>query len=117
MQHRGLRNLQEVQSSLHIKLTWNLIQGKSTWSQFFLAKYVGQKHITTVDTRKGSKFWKLLMSNLAVVLRNSKWRVREGKLSFWRDKWLSDGPIIEQQEVSELPDLLLADCKTENDGM
>lgn len=42
----GLRNLLEVQNSLQMKLAWNLLQGTSQGSNFFLNKYIGEKHIT-----------------------------------------------------------------------
>ncbi|XP_042980144.1 uncharacterized protein LOC122310314 [Carya illinoinensis] len=110
----GLRKLQEVHTSLHMKLVWNLLHGTSMWSKFFLAKYVRQKHISIVDPLKGSKFWKTLLQNLPEVQKYSKWQVRDGQLSFWHDKWLSDGPLSNAHAVRELPGLSLTDCKTEN---
>ncbi|KAG2719727.1 hypothetical protein I3760_02G003400 [Carya illinoinensis] len=110
----GLRKLYEVQASLHMKLVWNLLQGNYIWLKFFLAKYVCQKHISIVDPLKGSKFWKMLLHNLPAVQKYSKWNVREGKLSFWHDKWLSDGPLTDHHEVRESSTLSLAECKTEN---
>lgn len=52
----GLRRLQDVQTSLHMKLAWNLLQGNSLWARFFLAKYVGLAHISIVDPQKGTSF-------------------------------------------------------------
>ncbi|XP_042962535.1 uncharacterized protein LOC122296805 [Carya illinoinensis] len=84
------------------------------WSKFFLAKYVRQKHISIVDPLKGSKFWKMLLHNLPEVQKYSKWNVRDGKLSFWHDKWFSAGPLSNAHEVRELSGLSLTDCQTEN---
>lgn len=90
-----------------MKLTWNLLQGKSTWAQFFLAKYVGNQHISMVHPMKGSKFWKMLLFHLPSVAHFSKWKVREGNVSFWKDKWLTDAPVIAHHPISEVPEILL----------
>ena len=37
----GLHNLEDMQKALHMRLAWNLIQGKSLWANFFKGKYVG----------------------------------------------------------------------------
>lgn len=45
------------------------------------------------------------------VFRLSKWLVKEGKLSFWRDRWLNEGPLMQLLPISERPNLLIKDCK------
>ncbi|KAF5450402.1 hypothetical protein F2P56_030760 [Juglans regia] len=108
----GICSLQDVQSSLHMKIAWNLLQGTSLWSQFFLAKYIGDRHISMVDPKKGSIFWKMILKNIPLVQANSKWKVREGKLFFWHDNWDDDGPLCANTTISDKPNLKLEDCKT-----
>ncbi|XP_042946137.1 uncharacterized protein LOC122279516 [Carya illinoinensis] len=110
----GLRNLLEAQRSLHMKFVWNLFQGKSVWSKFLVAKYVGNNHISCVDSSKGSKSWKMLLDNMAAVKKFSKWRVKECNISFWQDRWLNDGPLSEQHEVWDFSNLSIAECKLGN---
>mgnify|MGYP007088645342 CR=1 FL=1 len=80
-----LRNLFEVQFSLDMKLAWNLLQESSLWSNFFIGKYVGVKHISEVVLNKGTTFWKMLFKCIPLVIDNSRWKIRDGKISFWKD--------------------------------
>lgn len=47
----GLRDLEEVQKSLHMKFAWKILKDvencaqKSLWAQFLRGKYVKEKHI------------------------------------------------------------------------
>lgn len=52
----GIRNLYEVQQSLHMKLAWSLISQSSLWANFFSKKYVAGVHITEIDATKGTNF-------------------------------------------------------------
>ncbi|XP_042983328.1 uncharacterized protein LOC122312726 [Carya illinoinensis] len=107
----GLRNLQDVQSSLHMKLAWNLLQGTSLWSKFFHTKYIGDRHISMVDHKKGSLFWKMILNSISLVQANSKWKVREGNVLFWHDHWADDAPLCDNILISDMPNLKLEDCK------
>lgn len=55
-----------------------------------------------------------VLNNMAAEQKFSKWRVKEGNISFWQDKWLHDGPLSEQHEVRDLSNLSIAGCKLEN---
>ncbi|KAG2689159.1 hypothetical protein I3760_09G127200 [Carya illinoinensis] len=90
----GLRKLKEVQDSLFMKLAWNLLTGDSLWANFFKQKYVKNQHVTLVDQRKGTLFWKHIVGMVPKVLGNSWWRVRNGDVSFWRDPWLKSGALL-----------------------
>lgn len=48
----GLRNLEDMQVSLHLKLAWNLLQASSLWVKFLISKYIGVKHISLVSSNK-----------------------------------------------------------------
>lgn len=49
-----------------------------------------------------------------MVLQNSRWLVKDGNVSFWRDKWLESGPICAQQSIVNHPNLLVKHCMVNN---
>lgn len=98
--------------SLHMKLAWNLLPGSFLWVTFFLSKYDGDQHISLVASHKGSKFWKMLLKSVPLVHANSKWQIKDGKVSFWHDCWFGCEPLCNQQHVADLPTLKLEDCKS-----
>lgn len=53
----------------------------------------------------------MLMKVFSAVLNSSKWRMQDENLSFWYEKWLMDGPLFQNQENREFPNLMLANCK------
>lgn len=72
-------------------------------------------HISLVDSSKGSRFCKMLTKSLPiVVVEKSIWRVKEGNLSFWRDKWMESGPICNDLLKSESPLLKINDYMIKN---
>ncbi|XP_042950383.1 uncharacterized protein LOC122282502 [Carya illinoinensis] len=110
----GLRDFDEVQLSLHMKFAWKIMTGTDLWSQFFRAKYVGDNHISLMDPKKGSRFWKMVVKCIPAVLENSKWKVREGNISFWWDNWLNEGPLANSYPVIDESSMRLADVRIEN---
>jgi hypothetical protein len=92
----GIRNIMDVYSSLQSKFAWKFLSEDTLWSRFFKAKYVKNQHISLVDSSKGSRFWKMLINSIPLVIDKSFWRVKEGNLSFWRDKWMESGPICQK---------------------
>ncbi|XP_042965908.1 uncharacterized protein LOC122299590 [Carya illinoinensis] len=96
----GLRKFEEVQSSLFMKLAWNLLSSDSLWANFFRKKYCKGEHVTLVDNTKGSPLWRCIMTMVPNILNNAWWRVREGQVSFWRDPWLKTGPLVESCEMT-----------------
>ncbi|KAG2724091.1 hypothetical protein I3760_01G001500 [Carya illinoinensis] len=48
------------------------------------------------------------------MLENSKWRVRDGNISFWWDNWLNEGPLANSYPVNDMPKMMLADVRVEN---
>ncbi|KAG2665639.1 hypothetical protein I3760_15G017400 [Carya illinoinensis] len=107
----GLKNLIEVQSSLHMKLAWNLLHESSLWSTFFIGKYVGDKNIFEVALNKDSNFWRMFLKCIPLAMENSRWKIRDGKTSFWKDNWSGNEPLVSHQQITELPNLLLEECK------
>ena len=110
----GLRNLDDMQKALHMRFAWNLIQGKSLWARFFKEKYVGSSPWSLLDTKKGTRFWKMIVKSIPNILNNSKWRIRDGNILFWYDKWREDGPLIDDFHIVGNPLLQIKDCKMSN---
>ncbi|KAG2696272.1 hypothetical protein I3760_07G050900 [Carya illinoinensis] len=110
----GLRKLEEVQESLFMKLAWNVLTGDSLWANFFKHKYVKNQHVTLVDQRKGTLFWKQIVGMFPKVLVNSWWRVRDGDVSFWRDPWLKSGALVNSCDISNFPLLKVRECRLQN---
>ncbi|XP_042964656.1 uncharacterized protein LOC122298876 [Carya illinoinensis] len=110
----GLRKLEEVQESLFMKLAWNVLTGDSLWANFFKHKYVKNQHVTLVDQRKGTLFWKQIVGMFPKVLGNSWWRVRDGDVSFWRDPWLKSGALANSCDISNFPLLKVRECRFQN---
>ncbi|XP_040987687.1 uncharacterized protein LOC121235407 [Juglans microcarpa x Juglans regia] len=67
------------------------------------------------DPKKGSQFWKMVVKCIPAVLENSKWRVQDGNISIWWDHWLNEGPHANSFTAVDMPKLVLADLKIEND--
>lgn len=79
--------------------------------QFFLAKYVKNNHISLIKPGSGSRFWKMVLSYVLDILKNSRWRIKNGDISFWRDPWLENGPLCDS---SDCPTLRVNDCKLDD---
>ncbi|KAG2685838.1 hypothetical protein I3760_10G144400 [Carya illinoinensis] len=111
----GVRDLEEVQNSLHMKFAWKIITENSLWAQFFRGKYVKGIHLSLLDKTKGTRFWKMIMKQIPHVLERARWKVRDGQISFWFDAWTGTGPLVDSLQLTELPGLKLHDCKLGNE--
>ncbi|KAF8413601.1 hypothetical protein HHK36_001593 [Tetracentron sinense] len=109
----NLRNSLEVQRALHMKFVWHLMSGDSLWNKFFQAKYVKKGHVALASDNS-SRFWKSVMGVLPEVLENVRLMVKEGKGSFWYDRWLSSGPLSLHPNVDITPSLCIKDLWVEN---
>lgn len=98
----GIMKLGEVQRSLFHKFGWPLLTQNSLWSNFFRAKYVKNKQLSLCLGRiLGSSFWHKVVEGIPFILENSKWKVNEGDLSFWYDKFLDEGPLYDLEHQIE----------------
>jgi hypothetical protein len=109
-----IRNIMDVYSSLQSKFSWKFLSEDTLWSRFFKAKYVKNQHISLVDSSKGSRFWKVLINSVPLVIDKSVWHVKDGNLYFWRDKWMDSGPICQKVQISNLLLLKIKDCMVEH---
>lgn len=73
------------------------------------AKYVKADHISLSPSNKGSRFWKMLLSCIPSIYEHSKWKPKEGDISFWFDKWLGEEALVDSVTVS-MPRLKLKNC-------
>ncbi|KAF5443041.1 hypothetical protein F2P56_035636 [Juglans regia] len=106
--------LSHIVVSLFMKFAWKLLTQNSIWVNFFKAKYVKYRQISLIEASKGYLFWKQIVAVLPKVLSNAVWKVRDGRVSFWRDNWLSSGAIIDSCEISDLPLLTIRECRIYN---
>ena len=65
----------DMQKALHLKLAWKLMHEDSLWTNFFRSKYVGNKPLMLLDSKKGTCFWRMIVRNIPTVLSNSKWKI------------------------------------------
>lgn len=49
-----------------------------------------------------------------LCVKNSRWRVKNGDISFWRDPWLENGPLCDSYQVSDSPTVRVKDCKLDD---
>lgn len=70
---------------------------------------MGVKHLPTLPTTIGSRFWKRITSVLPIVLKNSRILIKSGGCNFWFDNWLGDGAISDSHKVKGSENLVVAD--------
>ncbi|KAG2684189.1 hypothetical protein I3760_10G065300 [Carya illinoinensis] len=77
---------------------------------FYIGKYVRGKHLSLVDSNKGTRFWKVIVKSVPDILNNSQWLVKDGNVSFWYDTWDDDGPLHDHYQVIDKPLLKIKKC-------
>lgn len=96
----GIRDFVEIQNSLYVKFAWQLLTQNFLWARFFGAKYVKHViHFVNEVSSPCSIFWKKIASQLHVLVQHTKWKIREGNVSFWFNKFLKRGPLFDSVEV------------------
>ncbi|XP_042983381.1 uncharacterized protein LOC122312796 [Carya illinoinensis] len=87
-------------------LVAKLLTEDSLWANFFRAKYVKNKQMCLwLGRRSGSNFWRKVVEGIPFIIGNSKWKVHEGDLSFWYDKFLDEGMLCDLIQQVEYPDI------------
>ncbi|KAF5467850.1 hypothetical protein F2P56_012062 [Juglans regia] len=88
----GLRDFNEMQSSMHKKLVWRLLTLDNLWTQFFRAKYAKEGGLVMAASRaNGSQFWKALMQVFPAVYDHTKALVKD----FWVGNAWDENALIE----------------------
>lgn len=93
----GVRDIWEVQKAFFIEFARRLLSVDNLWTKFFLAKYVQNRHICSINQPPvRSRFWKAILKVLPKVYENCYVTIWDGKFSFWFDKWLWSSPLVER---------------------
>lgn len=78
---------------------------------FFKAKYFKSGHMASIISNPvGSRFWKTILKVFSEVFENVYVKVKEGKASFWFDKWLSSGLLAKTSSTIQHLELKIQDC-------
>lgn len=56
----------------------------------------------------------MIISCKPEILKNSKWHIKEGNISFWRDSWLDDGRLCDSLPIMNFPNIRAKDLILEN---
>ncbi|KAG2668049.1 hypothetical protein I3760_15G142300 [Carya illinoinensis] len=98
----GIRDFNEMQRGMHMKLVWRLITMDNLWAWFFRAKYVRDGNLVLAASKEiGSRLWKAMMQVFPEVHENTRVRIKEGNVPFWHVKWLSSGPLsVQVQDIA-----------------
>ncbi|XP_042964784.1 uncharacterized protein LOC122299013 [Carya illinoinensis] len=110
----GLRNLEDIKKSLHMKFSWKLLTEDNLWSWFFKSKYVKNSHISLLNPSVGTSFWRMVIRCIPEILHLARWRVKEGNLSFWCDTWLEEGPLCNEFSSVVNLSLKIKECTLED---
>ncbi|CAA7037229.1 unnamed protein product [Microthlaspi erraticum] len=109
----GIRRIQEMNTALLAKLGWRLIHDEtSLWARVLRSKY---KVVDVRDeawfTRKGnfSSTWRSILKGMReVVIPGISWVIGDGtSVRFWKDRWLSQTPMIEEVITTPTAELML----------
>lgn len=87
----GIRPLTQVMGSLHAKLAWNFLQGKSLWAKFMQNKYKARWHHNFLGNNH-SHCWKAIFPLLRCLQDNTSLVLGNGLGSFWHSMWHPDFP-------------------------
>lgn len=55
----------------------------------------------------------MVLQGIPNVIDHSKWKVKEGEVFFWYEKWFGEEPLSAAYDVVELPRLKVRECKLE----
>ncbi|CAA7042860.1 unnamed protein product [Microthlaspi erraticum] len=105
----GFRSAREMNMAMIAKIGWRLLQDQnSLWAGVLRSKYktgdlVDRSWI--VAKSHWSSTWRSIMVGMReVILEGIGWVIGDGRsISFWRDRWLSDTPLITSAGVM-IPD-------------
>lgn len=98
----AIRSTQKMNKAMLAKVGWRLIHDTSSlWATVIRSKYrVGTIHDQTWMKNKGngSAVWRSIGVGLReVIMAGISWVPGNGReIHFWKDKWLSNTPLIEQ---------------------
>ena len=84
----GFRSLRDVAKALFVNLWWNLrVATNSLWGNFMWNKFCKKDHPEMAKGSGASHIWKKLIQIREEMEHEIWWKIKEGKCSFWYDKW------------------------------
>lgn len=91
----GLQSAKERNSALLAKLNWCFHQEKDApWARVLSHKYITRRRWPPNKFRSCSPTWAEIKRGEPMFNKGIKWIAgKDSSLSFWHDKWLSDGTI------------------------
>ncbi|XP_027156871.1 uncharacterized protein LOC113758040 [Coffea eugenioides] len=92
----GFRSLLDLEKAFAMKLWWRIRQKSSPWAIFMHRKYIGGQHPFLAAAGVGSATWKRVCSVRAIAEDNIRWRLGEGFIDLWHDRWFLDEPLSRQ---------------------
>ena len=107
----GFRSLLDLERAFAMKLWWTIRQKSSLWARFMHRKYIGEQHPCLVSAAVGSATWKRVCLVWAITEDNIRWRLGEGFIDLWYDRWLFNEPLS-RQVTGAPPHFLVAEFYT-----
>lgn len=94
----GLRNLEELNRALYVKLIWKIINEEGIWAKYMKRKYIGNKSFWEISERlDDSGVWKFILKNRQEARKCLSLNIIDGKTtSLWYDPWLNGSSIMER---------------------
>ncbi|XP_026459608.1 uncharacterized protein LOC113360302 [Papaver somniferum] len=89
----GIRQLEDINKSMLMKLCWKMQNGNDKWSRFFQPKFQ-DKTGNWIEYYKKSSIWPGIKWVAPEVFEHFRWLVGDGKnISVWSDIWIKDTPL------------------------
>ncbi|XP_071905711.1 uncharacterized protein [Coffea arabica] len=107
----GFRSLLDLERAFAMKLWWTIRQKRSPWARFMHRKYIGEQHPGLASAAVGSATWKRVCLVRAITEDNIRWRLGEGFIDLWYDRWLFNEPLS-SQVTGAPPHFLVAEFYT-----
>ncbi|XP_071933097.1 uncharacterized protein [Coffea arabica] len=107
----GFRSLLDLERAFAMKLWWTIRQKSSLCARFMHRKYIGEQHPCLVSAAVGSATWKRVCLVRAITEDNIRWRLGEGFIDLWYDRWLFNKPLS-RQVTGAPPHFLVAEFYT-----
>ena len=105
----GFKDFTAIKEAFSMKLWVRLREGKSLWAHFMPQKYFAGIHPFLSDGSQGSHTWRRLGVVRELAEEKIFWKIMEGKVDFWRDKWVLKDPLISYYSMVNPPPFLVLD--------
>ncbi|BFG35445.1 hypothetical protein CerSpe_217190 [Prunus speciosa] len=106
----GFKKTIAMNQAMLAKIGWRLhSKDKGLWAKFFETKYMQGSTILDPSLRSNqgcSSTWRSILHGSTLLSQGLAWRIGKwDSTHFWTDKWVTDQPLAQQEEVLQLIDL------------